>query len=130
MAEIKTPNPGGANIPFSEIHIPDDNDLGTGTFTVHLTPNALKYTSTGVGGSMVNIPIFQISATFTSKDTVVVVIGRADGSPPKHQATFLMPPNVDSSRPHDLTVKFAKWYILGAYIDGVSLAPNIGGLAH
>ena len=62
MPEIKHQRLGGnPHVEFGEIHIPDDADLGTGTFTTVYKAKAFRSNTGAIASAMVNPPAFQIS---------------------------------------------------------------------
>ena len=114
---------------LAEIHIPDDQSLGTGTFTNTFKPDALP-TKKVISSIIINVPIFQISATVNPNRDLVVAIGKADNKPPLDQSTFRMPRTLNPEiSKHVLEIQFEHWLISAAALDGSSLklagsAPN------
>ena len=121
MPEIKHQQPNASpEVSMSEIHIPDDSDLGTGTFTINFVPNSLPPTEV-ISSLIVNPPAFQISATLNPNLDVPALIGKADGSEPTHKVTFRLPDNISKDNEHTLIIRFAGWRILAATLDGIQL---------
>lgn len=121
MAEIRHQQPKGApGISFAEIHMPDDNDWGTGSFTTVFEPAALKKHK-AIASIMINAPRFQISATANANGEIPVLLGRADGSGPVDKQIFVLPENFDALPAHTLKIEFIKWRILAAYLDDTPL---------
>ena len=58
-------------ISLGEIHIPDDADLGTGTFTNTFSPRALPPTKV-ISSIMINAPSFQVAATVNPNSEITV----------------------------------------------------------
>ena len=98
MPEIRHQQPGGSpEISRAEIQIPDDSDLGTGTFTTAFKSKAF---SSGKDRSsiMMNAPGFQVSATVNSNGELVVLLGKAQQ--PEHKMTFVLPKGFDEAAAH------------------------------
>ena len=121
MPEIRVRKPDVCpEVASCEIHIPDDADLGAGTFTTALQPGVLLGNQTIVS-VMNNPPVFEIKATFNTNRAIVVTLGRAD-APPRHTAVYLLPPGLDLTQPHALVVEFLGWSISRATLGGAALA--------
>jgi hypothetical protein len=105
----------------AEIHIPDSNDLGTGTLPTKLSSRALPPAKV-FSSALANPPAFQIAATVNPNGHVAVAIGRADGSRPAHSEIFRLPNTFDPDHAYTLVVRFAKWRIHAAELDGAPLA--------
>jgi hypothetical protein len=114
----QSPSP---NVSLSEIHIPDDSDLGTGTFSTVFNPGALS-SNTAFDSIIVNEPRFQISATVNLNKEVPVRLGRADGSQPLDRVVFRLPNGLDLREAKALRIEFARWRITGAFLDDVPLS--------
>jgi hypothetical protein len=122
VPEIRHQQPGASpEISLAEIHIPDDSDWGTGTFTTVLTPSALLSTK-HISSLMLNAPHFQISVTINPNRNIPILIGKADGSDPMHRVTYVLPHGVDLREAKWLVVHFAGWRIMGASLDGAHLS--------
>lgn len=122
MAQIKHTQKGSSpEVISAEIDIPDSADLGTGTLTTKLSPRALPPEKV-FSSALANPPAFQIAATVNPNGQVAVAIGRADGSRPAHSEIFRLPNTLDSAHPYTLVVRFAKWRIDAAELDGAPLA--------
>ncbi len=121
MPEIKhqqlNPSP---EVSMSEIHIPDNSDLGTGTFTTIFSPNSLPPAKV-IGSIIVNAPKFQISAAVNPNLEIPVLIGKADNTDPIHKTVFRLPDNITKGDEHTLIINFAGWRILAATLDGIQL---------
>ena len=101
----------------AEIHIPDDKDLGTGTFTINLAPKALTPAKV-ISSAMVNRPNFQISVTVNPNGNVAVMLGRTN---PLDSAIFRLPQDVKRGPAHTLTIQFTAWHIFSASLDDAPL---------
>ena len=101
----------------AEIHIPDDADLGTGTFTTFLTPRALL-THYGIHSHMANGSAFHIVVNVDPDHQVAVILGQVE---PRDKGAFMLPDAVDFRLAHALTVTFAAWKITGASLGGAPL---------
>ena len=114
MPEIRHQQSGGSpEIASAEIHIPNDSDLGTGTFSTQFRANAFS-SGKEIASMMVNPPSFQISATVDSHGVVTVMLGKAQ---PEQYATFVLPSGFDHAAAHTLRIEFRGWRIGAAYLD-------------
>jgi len=105
-------------IDYAEIHIPNDTDWGTGSFTTVYKPNALTSTNT-IASIMLNAPRFQISVTVNTNREVPVAVGSADG--PRSAEIFTLTPIADVSAIHTLVARFRNWQVIALELDGVVL---------
>ena len=122
MPEIRHQVPGSApGVQFAEIHIPNDEDWGTGTFTTIFAPDAF---SSGhvVASVMFNLPTFGISVTVNPNRYIPVLLGRADGSPPTARKTFVLSVAFDASMRHICMAAFGDWQVLDLTMDDAPLA--------
>jgi hypothetical protein len=120
MPAIKHQIPNSCpEISLGEIHIPDDRDLGTGTFTTTFSPSALP--PVNAISSMIKGPSFLITATVNPNLEIPVLLGVSDGTPPKHAVTFVLPDVLLPVESHVLVVRFARWRVMTATLDGVRL---------
>lgn len=122
MAEIKSrqqkPVPG---IDYSEIHIPDEQNLGTGTFTTVLESDAMKKNNPVIS-TIVNEPVFKLFVSINlAIEEVTVLLGKADKSPPLARDVFKIPGKFDASGIHSFDVTFKDWKIKDLRMDGSSL---------
>lgn len=121
MPEIRHRQQNAApEIDYAEIHIPDDTDWGTGSFTTVFKPNSLTATKT-IASIMFNAPRFQMSVTVNPNREVLVALGPADGSDPRSAETFTLTPIADVSAIHTLAARFRNWQVTGLELDGVVL---------
>ncbi|MBI4699212.1 MAG: hypothetical protein HY758_10010, partial [Nitrospirae bacterium] len=83
MAEIKSREKNPIKgVEFSEIHIPDEEILGSGSFMIALETGAL-IKDVPIVSSIINEPVFQLFANINySDDEVTVLLGKADDGPP------------------------------------------------
>jgi hypothetical protein len=124
VAEIRHQQAGrgpASLISFSEIHIPDDADLGTGTYTVHFKPRSLPATDKPIACGMLGAPDFEIKATFTPDGELSLALGSADDSRPKRLVSFVLPSRIDPTDIHLLVVSFTGWEVTAAALDDVWL---------
>jgi hypothetical protein len=104
------------------IHIPDESDLGTGSFTTVFSPAAFSG-SEQVPSMIVNPHIFGIFATLDPQRGIVGVrLHEADGVTPKHELGFHVPAGLNRDIAHTLIVEFVKWRILSASLDDSPLS--------
>ncbi len=112
MAAIKSseknPVPG---IDYSEIRIPDERNLGTGTFTTVLEPKAMVKMSPIIS-SIENKPVFKLIVNiFFSEKEVTALLGKADDTPALSRIVFKLPDEIDPSGTHRFKVIFKDWKI-------------------
>lgn len=120
MPAINHQQSGGScpEIISAEIYIPDDSDLGTGSFSTTFSPRAFT-AKKDVTSAMVNRPSFMIAATVTQTGEVHVGIGKTEAGT---DITFILPAESRRDRKaHSLSVAFEKWRIVAASIDGEPL---------
>lgn len=101
------------------IHMPDDADWSTGTFTTTFRPKTFKRHE-GVGSSIFNPPRFQISVTINPNRDVAIALGKADGSDPSDRQIFRMP-FLNLEVEHTFKVEFVRWTIFMVHLDGSPL---------
>ncbi|MBI5097730.1 MAG: hypothetical protein HZB30_00630 [Nitrospirae bacterium] len=122
MAEIESredkPLPG---IEYSEIHIPDEDNLGTGIFTTVLEPRATAKINPIIS-AIRNVPVFQLIVNINSAENeVTVLLGKADNSPASSREVFMMPKIFDASMTHRLDAIFKDWKITELKMNGDNL---------
>ena len=112
MGEVRNrqdkPGPG---IVYSEIYIPDDQNLGRGKYTVVLEPNALAKKDP-IMSLVFNPPKFQISVNVNpATKEIPVLLGKADGSPPVSRVVFSLPRDIKLSSTYTFEVHFDNWKV-------------------
>jgi hypothetical protein len=112
MAEIRSkeenPVPG---IDYSEIRIPDEKNIGTGTFKTVLIPAAMNKNNPIIS-TIINVPFFQLLVNIDSKKyEVTVLLGKADKSPALSRKVYELSEKIDFLKAHSFTVKFINWEI-------------------
>ena len=122
MAEMKnreiTPIPG---IEYSEIHIPDEKVVGTGTFTSVLEPKALTKINPIIS-SIQNDPIFLMIVSINiAISQVTAMIGKSHNTAPLDRKVFIIPDSIDDEKANDFTVKFNDWDIESIILNGDEL---------
>jgi hypothetical protein len=122
MAKIesheKKPVPG---VDHSIIQIPDDNNLGTGTFITMLEPNALAKINPIIS-SIQNEPVFQLIVSINlAIESVTAMIGKADDTPPLSRKVFSLPKEIVVKDAHRFDAAFKDWQIEEMSMDGVKL---------
>ena len=119
MGEIRyrqpTPQKG---IEYGEIHIPDDQDFGTGTFAMEIQAGAMTPTK-GSAYLMVNAPRFQISVNVDTKaKRINAAVGGAAGQDPSDLRIYAFPPKTDLTLANVITVQFGGWKITQLNLNG------------
>jgi hypothetical protein len=104
----------------STIHMPDDADVGTGTYTVVFKPNVLP-ASKSIMSAIFNAPTFQLTATINPNGEIPVLLGNTTEEP-KHRVVVRLPAGL-SRAAHTLKIEFANWRIETISLDGQRLAP-------
>jgi len=129
MPEIKhRQDKASPEIEYSEIYMPDDRHLGTGSFRTVIKPNAFS-TGKAISSIMIQVPVFQISVNFNpSTKEIPVLLGLANGSEPISKKTFLFPEEVNFANAHEFKITFQNWKIMDLSMDGTSLSQQVEGL--
>ncbi len=122
MAEIKSrdnnPVPG---IDYSEIIIPDEQNLGTGAFKTVLEPGAMKKNNPIIS-TIVNEPVFKLMVSINlAVEEVTVLLGKADKLPPVSREIFKLPKEFNVSDVQTFDVVFKDWKVKGLELNGNSL---------
>lgn len=122
MPEIKSrqdnPVPG---IDYSEIHIRDEHNLGTGTFTTVLERSAMAKISPIIS-TIVNEPVFKLMVNIhLTANEIIVLLGKDDNSPALSNKTFKLPENINLTDRHSFEVIFKDWEISTLTMNGKSL---------
>lgn len=125
MADIisrgEKPVPG---IVYSEITIPDENDLGTGSFKTVLEPAALGKINPIVS-SILNEPVFKLLVNINlSTESVTALLGTGGQSGPKSRRQFVLPKKFNVSDQHIFDVVFRSWNIEKLTMNGRNLRPS------
>lgn len=122
MKEIKSreanPIPG---VEYSEIHIPDEHNLGTGEFVTMLEPKALSKINPIISNVM-NEPYFLLIVSINlGIDEVTAVLGKTHDEPPISRKVFTIPKEINVKDAHDFSVSFKEWEIKGMKLNGDGL---------
>ncbi|MHC4184219.1 MAG: hypothetical protein ACYSR0_12805 [Planctomycetota bacterium] len=122
MPEVKSrennPLPG---IEYSEIHIPDEDSLGTGTFVTVLEPGAMAKINP-IMSTIVNKPVFQLIVSVNAgEEEATVALGKADNKPALSRKVFSIPKDTRSDESHELKVVFSDWDIKALQMNGDEL---------
>lgn len=124
MSEIRSreehPIPG---VEYSAIHIPDEHNLGTGTFTTMVEAGSLAKINPIIS-NIVNEPYFLMIVSINlGIDQVTALLGKAHDEGPISRKVFDIPGDITTDKAHDFTVVFRDWDISGITLDGTSLKP-------
>lgn len=124
MAELRNretnPIPG---VDYSEIHMPDENNLGTGTFTTVLAPKALKKINPIIS-TVQNQPVFLMIVSINiAISQVTTMIGKSHNTPPLDRKVFNIPDSIDDLSANAFMVRFDDWDIVGMNLNGDGLEP-------
>ncbi len=125
MPEMKSrqnnPVPG---IDYSEICISDEHNLGTGTFTTVLEPDAMAKISPIIS-TILNEPVFKLMVNIhLAANEIIALLGKADNSPALSHKIFKLPENINLTDMHSFEVIFKDWGISTLTMDGKSLKAN------
>ena len=122
MAEIKSrENKTLPGIEYSEIHIPDEDNLGTGVFTTVLEPNSMTKINPIIS-TIINVPVFKLIVNINSAENeITILLGKADNSPALSREIFILPPKFDTTKTHHFDTIFRDWKITGLKMNGDSL---------
>ena len=130
MPEINRQEPGGhPNVASRAIHILDDSDFGTGTYTTVLAPDALSAFET-IESLIMLPPDFEITIVVDpARWQVEVFLGPPFSSLPSDARTFLLPDKpgaIALAESHAIRVEFSRGNITEAFLDDTSLSPKQG----
>ncbi|MBI4843830.1 MAG: hypothetical protein HY809_05830 [Nitrospirae bacterium] len=122
MPEIKSrdeaPVPG---IDYSEIHIPNDNDLGTGTFKTVLKEDIMGKINPIIS-SIANEPDFLMLLTInTAIEEINVMLGKTEKEPPLSRVIFRMPKAIENKSAHTVDAHFKEWKVTEVELNGQKL---------
>lgn len=124
MPEIKSREDGPVpGVTYSEVHIPDEQALGTGSFTTVLDPAALKKINPIIS-SIQNEPVFLLIVSINiAIEQATAMIGKSHNTPPLDRRVFTIPKGIDLLKENDFTVSFDDWDITGMKLNGNNLNP-------
>lgn len=115
MTEIRHKVPGGSEeVESTEIHIPDDTEIGTGEFILTLKPDALPAPKV-FWSTIIHPPKLQVSATFDTGGNVLIQLGLADGI---DKNSFRLPAAIVPKQVYKVRLRFSNWKITDAFLDG------------
>jgi len=122
VAEIKSreeePLPG---ITYSEINIPDESNLGTGTFVTVLEEGAFGKKNPIIS-SIMNEPEFVLILSMNvAIESATAMIGKSQNTQPLDRKVFKIPPDIDTKEVLNFKVIFDDWDIKGIEINGNNL---------
>jgi hypothetical protein len=123
MAEFthrqQRPGPG---IEYGEVRFPDEHELGTGSYTVGIEPDALAG-DRPVAALLVKRPDFQLALEINPQShEAVVTFGRADGAEPALQSVFRLPAQEPAgTATRVFRVLFERWVVRGLTLDDSAL---------
>lgn len=118
VSRENNPLPG---IAYSEIHIPDEDNIGTGVFTTVLEEKAMSRINP-IMSAIRNTPVFQMIVSINvAENEITVLLGKADGSPATSREVFILPKDTDSSRSHRFDTVFREWKVTDLQLNGDSL---------
>jgi len=122
MSEIKSREDGPVpGVAYSEVHIPDDKKLGTGSFTTVLEPTALKKINPIIS-SIQNEPVFLMIVSINiAIEQATAMIGKSHNTPPLDRRVFTIPKGIDLMQVNDFSVSFSDWDITGMKLNGNNL---------
>ncbi|MEK7307471.1 MAG: hypothetical protein AAB089_00170 [Nitrospirota bacterium] len=122
MAEIKSREQDPiAGIEYSEIIIPDENNMGTGTFTSVLKPDAMAKNNPLIS-TIVNEPVFKMFVNINIvTEEASVLLGKADDSPASSRGIFKLPKDINTKESHRFEAIFKDWKIKGLKMNGKEL---------
>ena len=120
----------GPGIEYGEVRFPDEQELGTGTYTVGIQPAALAGDQP-VAAILVKRPDFQLALEVNPPPReAVVTFGRADGAEPALQSVFRLPEEPSSAPgPRVFRVVFERWVVRALKLDEQDLE-KIGPLVN
>ena len=124
MSEIKSREDGPVpGVEYSEINIPDDNKMGTGSFSTVLEPKAMKKINPIIS-SIQNEPVFLMIVSINlAIEQATAMIGKSHNTPPLDRKVFNIPKDIDLLKANDFSVSFSDWDVQGMTLNGISLKP-------
>jgi len=122
MGEIKSreedPVPGVA---YSEIHIPDEDNLGNGVFTTVLHPGAFSKTNPIIS-SIMNEPFFVLILSMNiAIESVTAMIGKSQNARPLDRKVFKIPSDIDIKESISFQITFNDWDLLDMDLNGAKM---------
>ena len=122
MGEIKSreenPVPG---VEYSEIHIPDEDNLGNGVFTTVLHPGAFSKTNPIIS-SIMNEPFFVLILSMNiAIESVTAMIGKSQNARPLDRKVFKIPSDIDIKEPINFQITFNDWDLLEMELNGAKM---------
>lgn len=122
MSEIKSREDGPVpGVKYSEIYIPDEKKVGTGSFATVLEPAALKKINPIVS-SIQNEPVFLMIVSINiAIEQATAMIGKSHNTPPLDRRVFTIPKGIDLLQENDFTVSFHDWDIQVMKLNGNNL---------
>lgn len=116
----------GPGIEYSEIKIPEEQDLGTGEFVAGVTSAALA-NPTPLVARLIKSPHFQLSLNINSAiSRIPVLLGRADSNEPSSRVVFALDHARIKQGTNVFTVKFRGWLVQQLLLNGEPLALDKG----
>ena len=124
MSEIKSREDGPVpGVQYSEINIPDDKEMGTGSFTTVLEPKAMKKINPIIS-SIENEPVFLMIVSINiAIEQATAMIGKSHNTPPLDRKVFNIPQGIDLLQANDFSVSFDDWDVTGMRLNGNNLNP-------
>jgi hypothetical protein len=124
MSEIKSREDGPVpGVEYSEINIPDDKEMGTGSFTTMIEPKAMKKINPIIS-SIQNEPVFLMIVSINlAIEQATAMIGKSHNTPPLDRKVFNIPAGIDLLQANDFSVNFSDWDITGMKLNGNNLNP-------
>jgi hypothetical protein len=124
MSEIKSREDGPVpGVEYSEINIPDDKEMGTGSFTTMIEPKAMKKINPIIS-SIQNEPVFLMIVSINlAIEQATAMIGKSHNTPPLDRKVFNIPKDIDLLIANDFSVSFSDWDLQGMTLNGISLKP-------
>jgi hypothetical protein len=122
VAEIKSredaPLPG---ITYSEINIPDESNLGTGTFLTVLEEGAFGKKNPIIS-SIMNEPEFVLILSMNvAIESATAMIGKSQNTQPLDRKVFKIPADINTKEVLSFKISFDDWDIKGIDINGNNL---------
>lgn len=122
ISREEKPLPG---IAYSEIRIPDEDNIGTGSFITMLDPKAMGKVNP-LMSTIVNKPFFQLIVSVNAaEDEVTVLLGKADNTPALSRKVYMIPKDTDIDKAILLQTFFNEWDIKALEMDGTKLKEAI-----
>lgn len=104
-----------------EATLPDANDPGTGIVIITIIPGVFQ-NHTWFTAIALKPAAFRLDATVFRDGQGLVLLGHADGSPPRDRVGVEFPKDADAAIAHTAKITFSQWRVDAVSFDGLPVA--------